>query len=130
MPVGRPPKFKSPEELEALIEGYFQTCKEEKRPYTILGLAIYLDVDRCFIRDYGRKDQFTPTIKRAKAKIENYAEEKLFDGKATAGVIFNLANNYPDNWKNKQFTENKTINLNKDITELSDEELDKIISNE
>lgn len=100
MGAGQPPKFKTVEELDKKIQAYFAECEEKEKPYTISGLALALDVDRKTIVNYSNKEQFFPTIKKARAKCENYAEEQLFVGRNTAGIIFNLKNNY--SWKDQQ----------------------------
>lgn len=139
-PVGRPPKFETVEQLEKLIENYFNSCHEEVwiqqqdeegnvigwepvldrhgnirtslvRPYTISGLAVHLDTSRQTLLEYQGKEEFIDTIKRAKDKIENYAEESLFTSKQTAGVIFNLVNNHK--WINKQELDNTHTFKNK-----------------
>lgn len=123
-PGGRPLKFKSVEELQAKIDAYFAECdphivtktvlKFDKKldeyfekevrvmttqiPYTITGLALALDTSRETLLDYEAKDEYSDTVKRAKLKIHNYTELKLFESNAT-GPIFNLKNNY--GWKDK-----------------------------
>ena len=98
---GRPSKFKSVEELQEAIDKYFEECDETKRPYTVSGLAYALDTTRRTLLDYQEKDEYSHTIKRAKAKIEAFNEELLFSKDVpTVGVIFNLKNNY--DWKDKQ----------------------------
>lgn len=98
MPAGRPRKYTSVEDMERDIERYFQECKVEGRPYTITGLALALDMDRDSLLNYEKNEdykEFFGTVKRAKQKCQNYAEECLFTGKANiAGVIFNMKNNY------------------------------------
>lgn len=118
--VGRPKKYNSVEEMQQLINDYFNYCDENKKPYTVSGLANALDLTRQSLLNYEEDDEFFDTIKRAKSKIEQFAEECLFVGSNTAGVIFNLKNNY--NWKDKQEIE---AEVNTDVTiniELSDEE--------
>ena len=100
MKTGCPLKFKTVKELEDKIEAYFKDCEVNEKPYTISGLALSLGVDRRTIVNYSHNEEFFPTIKKARAKCENYAEEQLFIGKNTAGVIFNLKNNY--SWKDQQ----------------------------
>ena len=118
--VGRPKKFESVEEIEQAIEEYFDYCDENNKPYTISGLAYALDTNRQTLLDYQDKEEFSDTIKRAKARIERFNEELLFSKDVpTVGVIFNLKNNY--NWKDKQEIE---ADVNNDVTiniELSDE---------
>lgn len=114
MAGGRPMKFKSPEEIEIKANEYFKMCDLNDKPYTITGLAIALDTDRRTLLNYEEKDEFFHTIKKAKQKVENYAEERLFNGSNTAGVIFNLKNNY--GWVDRQEVEaNVTANVEVDI---------------
>lgn len=129
--AGRKPKWESPEELEELIEKYLKSCwtvkrdmfgnpvkdpetKEEilqqTKPYTISGMALYLDCDRHFLLEYAKKDKFSATIKKARNICQAYAEESLFSNKAT-GAIFNLKNNY--GWKDKTEVDQ---NVNGDLT--------------
>ena len=51
--------------------------------------------------DYQEKDEFSNTVKKAKQKIENFAEKQLYNKDVpTTGVIFNLKNNY--GWVDRQ----------------------------
>ena len=118
--AGRPPKYKSKEELEARIEKYFKDCKGEvlrdengspvldkygmpivvdSRPPTITGLALALGfASRQALLNYQAKKQFNDTITRAKARVEQYAEERLFDRDGSHGAQFSLRNNLKG-WK-------------------------------
>lgn len=118
--AGRPPKYKSKEELEARIEKYFKDCKGEilrdengspvldkygmpivvdSRPPTITGLALALGfASRQALLNYQAKKQFNDTITRAKARVEQYAEERLFDRDGSHGAQFSLRNNFKG-WK-------------------------------
>lgn len=98
--VGRPLKFETVEELEKKIEDYFRHCEQNELPYTVSRLAYELGCSRQTLLTYGEKDEFLDTIKKAKAKIEFYNEEQLYINPRTAGVIFNLKNNF--GWKDKQ----------------------------
>jgi myosin-crossreactive antigen len=42
--------------------------------------------------DYQNKDEFTDAIKRAKLRVENFAERMLHIGKNQTGAIFALKN--------------------------------------
>lgn len=112
MNTGRPLLFKTKEELQSRIDDYFESCWEEDeesgkrkqiRPYTVTGLANYLDTSRQTLINYESKEEFFDTIKKAKDLCEQYADEYLYVGKNVAGAIFNLVNNY--GWKNKQETD-------------------------
>jgi hypothetical protein len=126
------PKFTSPEDLQKKIDIYFESCYEDKyddelgktvkvniRPITITGLAVALDTSRQTLLNYNDKDEYFDTIKKAKQKIENFAEEKLF-GNNVAGVIFNMKNNW--SWKDTQEIKSQNENINADISSLTVEE--------
>lgn len=102
MPAGRPLKFKSPTDMQKLIDAYFEKCKFEEEPLTVTGLAIALDTTRETLMEYEVKPEFTDTVKKAKLKVEAYAEKMLFVGKSAAGPIFALKN---FGWSDKTETE-------------------------
>ena len=115
----RPRKYNKVEDMQNDINNYFKECDEKHRPYTVSGLANALDMTRQSLLNYEGNDKFFDTIKRAKSKIEQFAEECLFMGSNTAGVIFNLKNNY--DWKDKQEI---AADVNSDVTiniELTDD---------
>jgi hypothetical protein len=117
MTKGRPLKFKSVEELQSKIDEYFDYCdkkvikrivnknsnlvSEITQPYTITGLASFLEVDRHTLINYTRRDEgFFTTIKNAKAKIEADYENRAIIGESNPIItIFTLKNNF--NWKDK-----------------------------
>ena len=121
--VGCPPAYKTPEEMQAVIDKYFEDCegeyirdeegnietdkhghpvKTKARPLTITGLALALGfTTRQALLNYEGKEEFVDTIKRAKAKVEQYAEERLFDKDGVNGAKFNLSNNFKG-WSEKQ----------------------------
>lgn len=96
---GRPKKYQSVEEVERILDNYFVDCDNKEKPYTVTGLALALEMGRQQLLDYGKDEKFHDTIKKAKLKCEQYAEERLFGGGQVAGVIFNMKNNY--GWKDK-----------------------------
>lgn len=102
--MARPLKFESVEQLESMIESYFIDCDDNEEPYTITGLALWLDTNRETLLNYEERPEFFDTIKRAKLRCENWVEKGLLKNKvnATAG-IFNLKNNY--GWKDKTETD-------------------------
>lgn len=117
--AGRPLKFPDAEELHKQIDLYFDSCDKSHEPYTITGLALYLDTTRQTLLEYegeveGRKKKdpaFADTIKRAKLKVENYAEIQLLSSAHPTGAIFALKNH---GWSDKQeldHTGNLTVNV-------------------
>ena len=133
---GRPPKYKTKEEMQEKIDKYFESCykpvrifikdankyitltdekgeviKEQYRPFTVTGLADALDMSRETLLRYGEDEEFSDTITRAKRKCELYAEERLYDKDGNRGAMFSLSNNFKD-WKEKQSIE---ANVNTEI---------------
>ena len=93
-------KYKTQEQLQAGIDKYFQKCDEDKRPYTMSGLALSLGIDRVTLINYGKNDLFFTLIKEAKDKVQAQLEENALIGKGNATfTIFNLKNNY--GWKDQ-----------------------------
>ncbi len=134
-PVGRPPMFESAEQMQELIDAYFKECdgkplvdadgapirnkygkiiKDDRRPYTITGLALALGFNsRQALLNYEGKEEFNDTIRRAKARVERYAEERLYDKDGANGAKFSLANNFKG-WSEKQQIEG-SINTKQEI---------------
>lgn len=131
--VGRPPKYKSKEEIEEKIEQYFRECEGEilkdddgkpvlnkfgnpvivgRKPLTVTGLALALGfATRKSLLEYQGKKEFVNTITRAKSVVEKYAEERLFDRDGSNGAQFSLRNNFKgwDADKEETVTEGITI---------------------
>ena len=128
--IGRPPKYKTVEEMQRVIDEYFKSCEGEilkdengkpimdkwgnpvvfgAKPLTITGLALALGfTSRQALLNYqGRKD-FVDTISRAKAKVEQYAEERLFDRDGSNGAQFSLRNNFKG-WRGEQSADASTM---------------------
>lgn len=102
MAGGRPTKYNKPEEMQSDIDAYFSQCFADEKPVTISGLAYALDMTTECLRNYGTKDEFSATVKKAKQRVEIALEERLA-GNAPTGAIFNLKNNF--GWKDKVETE-------------------------
>jgi hypothetical protein len=107
--AGQPMAFKTTGELEEKVESFFTSedayiinekdgVEEKIFAPTISGLALHLGVDRRTIVNYSNKEEYFPTIKKARARIEAHLEKKLFGNNVT-GLIFNLKNNF--DWKDK-----------------------------
>lgn len=88
--IGRPLKFKSPEEMEEKGLAYFKECERKKLPLTITGLAIALGTTRELLCNYEERDVFRDTIKRLKTIVENYLEQRAITASNPAGAIFIL----------------------------------------
>lgn len=122
-PTGRPAMFRTPEEMQAKIDEYFNSQvgqfplldrngKQvytkagvplfEERPPTVSGLALFLGfADRYSLYEYKRKAAFTFTVKRAIARIEHYAERGVMTRDKPTGAIFWLKNH---GWKAEEET--------------------------
>ena len=107
---GRPRKYKSVEEIKALIDNYFND--ENEKPFTITGLSLYLDLTPEGLRQYELREEYFATIKKAKFKIEDHINKMMLKNECNpVGAIFNLKNNfgYCDKGKEQREFENKII---------------------
>lgn len=102
--VGRPRAFDSEEDLQAVIIDYFDHCIIRDEWPTFTGLANHIGITRKTLYNYGKDDEFFPTIKKARSIIEESFEKQLIHGNNVAGVIFNLVNNF--GWINKTVVDN------------------------
>lgn len=110
MPAGRPKLFNNKEEVEEKINKYFEYCEECQKPYTMSGLAYFLEVSRQTLVNYSNEEEFFDTIKKARAKVQMQLEENALMNKANPTfTIFNLKNNF--GWKDNVEVEH--INLSK-----------------
>lgn len=111
--------YKTVAELEERVESFFTSedayiinekdgVEEKIFAPTISGLALHLGVDRRTVVNYSNKEEFFPTIKKARARIEAHLEKKLFGNNVT-GLIFNLKNNF--DWKDKSEVAQTNIEL-------------------
>jgi len=114
---GRPRKFSSPEEMQVKIEAYFAKCDArvvrevvsqggkkvlvdvpKPEPYTVQGLAVFLDLTMEGLQEYERRDEYSGTVTKAKLRIEANKAVRLNDGVGWGpGIIFDLKNNHK--WK-------------------------------
>jgi hypothetical protein len=138
MPAGRPRQYETVEDLEAVIEDYFESCwvdkvtestdkegtctmstvRYQQRPYTVTGLALHLNLTRKGLLEYQGREEFSNTITRAKQRVEMGYEETLFS-KFANGASFGLKENF--GWKDVQHRSHSF-----DFSKCTDEELEAI----
>ena len=119
--MARPLKYKTVEELQAAIDAYFTDCKGrplldengvavtdkygepvivDSHPPTVTGMALALGfTGRKQLLDYQGRKTFCNTITRAKARCEEYAEQRLYDRDGANGAQFSLRCNF--GWNDK-----------------------------
>lgn len=142
---GKPPKYKSKEEIQEKIDKYFEDCKGEplrdaegkpmldkwqnpiminQKPPTITGLALALGfASRQALLNYQGKKEFNDTITRAKSRVEEYAESRLFDRDGSGGAQFSLRNNFKGwNIDNEQKLEIELLKLESQAKDNQPEE--------
>lgn len=117
--VGRPRAFKSVKEVENKIKAYFNYCEEKEKPYTMSGLAYYLEVSRQTLVNYSYKDEYFGTIKKARDRVQMQLEENALSNKANPTfTIFNLKNNF--DWKDKiEHSSSEVENINKNVSNIA-----------
>lgn len=156
-PGGRPRIFATVAAMEKEIDAYFDECDKgvpeqvitkqggpgevtgvkvvEVRkpiPYTMTGLANRLGISRWTLVNYtNRSDdfgkKFFPTITRARARVEENLERRLYSGVGSPhGHEFGLRNNF--GWQDKQTHEHSgpdggPMQHQHEMADLSDEQL-------
>ena len=121
MAGGRPRLYDNPEQMQKIIDKYFQDCKNDDRPFTMSGLAHALDMDRKGLVNYSNREEFFLTIKRARERVEQQLEENALANKSnTIFTIFNLKNNF--GWRDtvEVKTDEETSKLDELIEALKD----------
>ena len=108
MRTGRPPIYTNAKDMQNDVDAYFDKIESQdvdtvnrKHP-TVTGLALALGMVRTTLIEYEKNGDFSDTVKRAKARVEEYVENSLYSGQVT-GCIFNLKNNF--GWEDKTTTD-------------------------
>jgi hypothetical protein len=95
--VGRPRLIASPEDFNERAERYFE--ERADKPITVTGLALAVGLSsRESLDEYGRREEYSDCVKRAKARVQDAYEGRLWSN-APAGAIFALKNM---GWSDKQ----------------------------
>lgn len=145
---GRPRAFNSPEEMQVLIDEYFEIKSGHKKmvilrnetvvyvpdpePVHIAGLCAYLGITYDTLGEYQKREGFSEPITRAKLMCEEYAVNMCFKGNNKADFV--LQNNFK--WRNRAETESKTetttkiIYIDKEEKEAYDKHIDAIVNGE
>lgn len=119
---GKPPIFKSVDDLQAAIDDYFKNGVSQRKVVvgpsnnrqvveipvpTITGLCYYIGFEsRQSFYDYEEREDYSYTIKRARLFIEKEYEE-ILQTTGSTGAIFALKN---FGWKDKSEID-QTINM-------------------
>lgn len=137
MGAGRPRLYKCVEDMQKDIDNYFEgkfenvtdelgnTRRVQTRPFTMSGLANALDMSRQSLLNYKNRDEYFDAITRARRKVEEYAEERLYDRDGVNGAKFNLVNNF--DWRNKSNSEEAREERKVALAEKAVEEMDEDI---
>ena len=95
---GRPPRFKTADELQAKIDEYKEHCKNEGELPSFAGLADFIQINRQRLYDYEEREELADTIKNVRGWIQKEWIQ-LLGTKASTGAIFMLKN---FGWSDKQ----------------------------
>lgn len=127
------------QQLKEITKSYFEEQDALEKPYTVVGYARRLGVTRQTLINYENEyctfvdmsseeiQEFLDTIKNAKLKIEEQLEEKLITGQATAGIIFNLKNNYGYVDKQEVVSTNNNYNNTNILQNMDKKELLQLV---
>lgn len=130
--IGRPRLYPTPEKLQAQIDKYFAeqvgvttigiakdgTPITQIKAPTISGLNYFLGFcERTSLDEYAKDPAFYLTVKRAKLRIHQFAEQQLFENGKPTGAIFWLKNN---GWRAEE-TVTQEVSLKDDWRKIADD---------
>lgn len=129
---GRPRLYSTPEKLQKEIDKYFAeqvgvttigiakdgTPITQIKAPTISGLNYFLGFcDRRSLDEYETRPGFSATVKRAKLRIHQFAEQQLFENGKPTGAIFWLKNN---GWRAEE-TVSQEVTLKDDWKKIAED---------
>lgn len=138
--IGRPPKYETPEDLQAKTDEYFEYCKKYDEIPNVLGYTVFLGfADRkSLLEQETRGEDFSHIIKKAKTRMYNEKLQGAMKGKLNPTIfIFDAVNNH--GMINRRTEEKELqdepyiIQVNRNeldkswLSELTDEQLDTLI---
>lgn len=102
-------KIKTIKAMQEAVDRYFAETKTSviardggvsyvPGPFTVTGLALAMGLTRMSLLRYECRPEFRDTVMRAKARVEEFAESKLYDRGAATGAKFALSNNF-EGWR-------------------------------
>lgn len=128
--LGRPRKYSTPAEFDAMVDMYLIVAKEQNEPLTFTGMALFLGFSsRDGIDIYKTYDGFSGSVERARALVQMGYENGLHTP-SNAGARFALTNY---GWKNASSVDvsskdgSMTPRAAVDASVLDDETLEKIM---
>ena len=94
--MGRPQLFKSREECQEEIEGYFKLCYDYNVIPTVASMSTYLGMGRQYLYDIinNQDSDFTDILKSAVETCQSYQELPALDGTLSAPTWIFTAKNY------------------------------------
>ncbi len=110
MARGRKRIIGSSKEFDRRAQAYFDQCRENNEPVLLTGLIYALGLSsRESLDEYGRRPEFSDSVKRAKLLVEMAYENRLGLSSPT-GAIFALKN---FGWKDKaEFEHSGSLTVN------------------
>jgi len=99
--MGRPRVFEEVEDFCTAVQAYFDECVENDSPLYLTEMILHIGLSsRESLDEYGRRPEFSDSVKRAKLYIA-LSYERCLRGTTPAGAIFAL--------KNFGWTDGKTV---------------------
>lgn len=92
--LGRPNKWKTPEELKEKINSFFDHCKKENEHPIVEGLALWLETNKQTILNYEAKDDYKDVIEDAKLRIANHVMSRAMKGDINPTIAIWVSKNH------------------------------------
>lgn len=84
-------------------------------PYTMAGLARFLDIERQTLVNYSNREPFFDTVARARARVQEDLETRIMESRTPQGGIFLAKNNFAYVEETKQ-TLNASVHTDNELS--------------
>lgn len=117
--------------FEREVMDYIKKCELEEEPITVSGLAVYMKIGRTTLWRYAEREKFKDLMDFFKERVMMCLENETLKGNLNPTMaIFSLKNNFGWTDKVQTVNENKNTNANIDCSNLTDEQIDRILKGE
>lgn len=114
--VGRPPKYKSPEEMQVKIDEFLKYCKDNNKPKTVEMLLWHLGLTHHGFYDYLVKPEFSQLLRQIRMLIKADMVENALTGQTSTAFSMFLLKNFKDEKGEHEYREKPKDETQKNTT--------------
>jgi hypothetical protein len=115
-PVGRPPIFKTPEELQKKINEYLKECEEKDNWASKLGFCVFAKVANDCLYELKKKTEFSDTLHALEQLSQETLLQKGLKGQYNSQIVKLIAS---ANYGMRETVENINHNKTPDVIKIN-----------